>query len=157
MSFNLFRVKDKFKSTCEDLAGKDLPKVLFEGLADISKLPNDKNSVEMPTKFIILADSQNNPYCVINGRYRDRDGGEAVAIAIGLWDEERNCFSALKKTKDGKSLPLPFTVKVDKSIDKKEQAKQMNIRAETILLKIGTAQNLEGVLERYNKEARANQ
>ena len=98
--------------------------------------------------------------CVTSGQYRVGKGGDAetvVAIAIGLWVEERNCFSVLKKMKDGKSLPLPFTVKVDKSIDKKKQANQMYIRAKTILKKIGIEQNLEGVLEQYNKAARANQ
>lgn len=142
MSLAIHMVKDGFKRLCENLAGKDLPEVLFEGLADITKLPNNK-----PTKFIGITDSQNDHYCVISGRYRDRDGGEAVAIAIGLWDEERNCFSVLKKTKDGKSLPIPFRVKADKAV----------IEVRRIIRIFSGAQNLEEVLELYNKEARANQ
>ena len=103
-----------------------------------------------PVRLILKGDIKKPgswPYCVISGNYRVGKNVRGMAIAIGLWDEERNCFSVLKKMKDGKSLPLPFRVKADKA----------DAEAERILRNLGGVQKLEDLLERYKEWARANQ
>ena len=48
-------------------------------------------------------------FCIINGQYRvvGLDNKVAGAVAIGIWDEERNLYTALKEVA-GKHLPPPF-------------------------------------------------
>lgn len=84
-------------------------KCKFEGLTDVSTLPDGT-----PAKYFDCVDSINGRFCVISGRYQEGQHSESLAIAIGLWDEERKLFSNLTKTKDGASLPLPFRVTADK-------------------------------------------
>ncbi len=135
-------VEYSFKEKCEEIAGKDLPEGIFEGLDDITQLPNGKR-----TKFFIFEDRENGRVCVINGKYIENNDTETAAIAIGLWDKERNCFSVFAKMKDGNKLPLPIRVKGDKKTSSK--------MAENILRAISQAvysqnPNLMDVLTKYN-------
>lgn len=122
MAIPVHRGIEAFKCLCKQLIeedmpqgtkleDKDLPEVLFEGLDDITQLPDGS-----PIKYFAGNDSEHGWFCVISGKicehkYCEDMDNEAVAIAIGLWDKERKCFSALAKTKDGKILPPPFRVK----------------------------------------------
>ncbi len=98
-----------------------------------------------PVRLILKGDIKKPgswPYCVISGNYRVGKNVRGMAIAIGLWDEERNCFSVLKKMKDGKSLPLPFRVKAQK--------------AHEILGQLAKKQSLEEILKKYKEYGEEN-
>lgn len=165
MSLQLRRVKDDFRQTCQSLAQKDLPKateqkevelpeVLFEGLADISELSYHEHGKKYPTEFVLFSDTENGSYCVISGRYRVGRDDEAVAIAIGLWDEKRKCFSALAKMRNGESLPPPFKVDGDASRAPKAAACRKSTR---ILAALAPTVGLEETLKKYNQFAKDNQ
>lgn len=135
-------VEDHFKEKCQEIAGKDLPEVIFEGLDDITQLP-DRNK---HTEFVVFEDTDNGWVCIINGKYRLSNGVETAAVAIGLWNKERNCFSVFTKMKSGARLPAPLLMKGN--------AEEASLWAQKILLKLvqsfARSEVLSRVLDGYN-------
>ena len=62
----------------------------FEGIANFKDLPGNKLSV-----CLFLRGKDNNRYCIINGSCYFA-GVEQAVVAIGLWDDKRGIYSALK-------------------------------------------------------------
>ena len=128
---------------------------VFEGLADVITIYDKK-----PAKCIRNPENEDPQYCIISGRYRYSNGDEEVVIAIGLWDDERKCFSTLVRTKDGVSLPSPFIVRPDKELDEEQGKLSVCKKIDIIFRELATeAQDasFEHVLKTYNRVAKENQ
>ena len=128
---------------------------IFEGLADVVKLPDGSRA-----KYVPMNDDEEGRYCLVCGTQDGR-----IAIAIGLWDEDRQCFSALAKMKDGSSLPPPFKVKGAKaelqklslsSLTSKVLAKLEKQHAFNMLRILSSQDSLKHTITLYNKYAAQN-
>ena len=140
-------VENCFREFCQRIAGTNIPEGVFEGLSDFTQLPNGT-----PTKFVGFEDTDNGGVCIINGKYRLSNGVETAAVAIGLWNKERNCFSVFTKMKSGAGLPVPLLMKGD--------ADEASRRAIEILVEFARfthSHELSWVLDGYNKIVQKNQ
>lgn len=157
MSVEPLKVKEHFvnkcKQCCQDTAKRDSLQAVFEGLADITKFPDTK--VPFFTEFNWFTDEEKNEnLCVINGRYRDKDE-EAVAVAIGVWDETKGCCSAISKLKDGRNLPAPF--RVIKGFNNSIDMDSICAAAHTILKEISRCKDIEKALAIFKMNAKKQQ